>query len=117
MKKMPGTADFVEGSWTIRNKIIEPIFILTIDFHETFYICRKKRGGIMKISMKTLLITVVAALVISFVFVICGYYLLGSGSYPVLSAVVLGIAWLLALWLLFSTVFSKKRKRGLFLLI
>lgn len=46
----------------------------------------------MKISMKTLLITVVAALVISFVFVIWWYYLLGSGSYPVLSAVVLGIS-------------------------
>lgn len=62
--------------------------------------------------MKTLLATIVAALLITIMFCAGGYSLYRIEADPALFILVLGIAWAVSLWLLFSTVFSKKRKRS-----
>lgn len=63
-----------------------------------------------KISMKTLLATVLAALFVTLFFVAGGYYLYKIEENPAWFIVILSIAWLVSLWLLLSTVFSRKRK-------
>lgn len=63
--------------------------------------------------MKTLLTTIVAALLITIMFCAGGYSLYCIEADPALFILVLGIAWAVSLWLLFSTVFSKKRKRSI----
>lgn len=60
--------------------------------------------------MKTLLVTTLGALVITLVFVAGGYTLYRIEVNFTVSVVVLGIAWMVSLWLLYSTVFSKKKK-------
>lgn len=63
--------------------------------------------------MKTLLVTMLGALIITLMFVVGGYCLYGMEANPVLFILMLGIAWAVSLWLLFSTMFSKKRKRSI----
>lgn len=89
MKKKLSSASIVEESWMIRNKFF--IFV----------------------HMKTLLATIVAALLITIMFCAGGYSLYCIEADPALFILVLGIAWAVSLWLLFSTVFSKKRKRSI----
>ncbi|WFE86617.1 hypothetical protein [Parabacteroides chongii] len=60
--------------------------------------------------MKTLLVTTLGAFVITLVFVAGGYTLYRIEVNFTVSVVVLGIAWMVSLWLLYSTVFSKKKK-------
>lgn len=60
--------------------------------------------------MKTLLVTTLGALVITSVFVAGGYTLYRIEVNFTVSVVMLGIAWMVSLWLLYSTVFSKKKK-------
>lgn len=60
--------------------------------------------------MKTLLVTILGALVITLVFVAGGYTLYRIEVNFTVSVVVQGIAWMVSLWLLYSTVFSKKKK-------
>lgn len=60
--------------------------------------------------MKTLLITTLGAFVITLVFVAGGYTLYRIEVNFTVSVVMLGIAWMVSLWLLYSTVFSKKKK-------
>ncbi len=61
--------------------------------------------------MKILLATVLAALFISFMFVWGGYSLYRTGTNSALLVSLLGSVWLVSLWLLFSTIFSRKRKK------
>ena len=63
-----------------------------------------------KVSMKTLLATIVAALFITLFFVGGVYCLYTQVADPALFIVALGSAWAVSLWLLLSTVFSKRRK-------
>lgn len=63
-----------------------------------------------EIAMKTLLVLVLGALLISILFIGGGYYFYQTGTQPEFLIPVLGIAWLMSVWLLFSTVLSKKRK-------
>ncbi|GKG71870.1 hypothetical protein CE91St1_10130 [Parabacteroides goldsteinii] len=63
-----------------------------------------------KVSMKTLLATIVVALFITLFFVGGAYCLYTQVADPALFIVALGIAWAVSLWLLLSTVFSKRRK-------
>lgn len=60
--------------------------------------------------MKTLLVTILGAFVITLVFVAGGYTLYRIEVNFTVSVVMLGIAWMVSLWLLYSTVFSKKKK-------
>ncbi len=60
--------------------------------------------------MKTLLVTTLGAFVITLVFVAGGYTLYRIEVNFTVSVVMLGIAWMVSLWLLYSTVFSKKKK-------
>ena len=60
--------------------------------------------------MKTLLITTLGAFVITLVFVAGGYTLYRIEVNFTVSVVMLGIAWMVSLWLLYSTVFSRKKK-------
>lgn len=60
--------------------------------------------------MKTLLVTTLGAFVITLVFVAGGYILYRIEVNFTVSVVMLGIAWMVSLWLLYSTVFSKKKK-------
>ena len=60
--------------------------------------------------MKTLLVTTLGAFVITLVFVAGGYTLYRIEVNFTVSVVMLGIAWMVSLWLLYSTVFSKKTK-------
>lgn len=60
--------------------------------------------------MKTLLATVLAALFITLFFVAGGYCLYQIEENPAFFIVILSIVWLVSLWLLLSTVFSRKRK-------
>ena len=60
--------------------------------------------------MKTLLATIVAALFITLFFVGGVYCLYTQVADPALFIVALGSAWAVSLWLLLSTVFSKRRK-------
>lgn len=60
--------------------------------------------------MKTLLVTTLGAFVITLVFVVGGYTLYRIEVNFTVSVVVLGIAWMVSLWFLYSTVFSKKKK-------
>lgn len=64
-------------------------------------------------AMRTLLTTIFAALFITFIFGIGGYSLYQIEANPVLFLGILGTAWGVSLWLLLSTVFSKKRKRAI----
>ena len=58
--------------------------------------------------MKTLLATIVAALFITLFFVGGVYCLYTQVADPALFIVALGSAWAVSLWLLLSTVFSKR---------
>lgn len=60
--------------------------------------------------MKTLLVTILGAFVITLVFVAGGYTLYRIEVNFTVSVVMLGIAWMVSLWLLYSTVFSRKKK-------
>ena len=60
--------------------------------------------------MKTLLITTLGAFVITLLFVAGGYTLYRIEVNFTVSVVMLGIAWMVSLWLLYSTVFSRKKK-------
>ena len=60
--------------------------------------------------MKTLLVTTLGAFVITLVFIAGGYTLYRIEVNFTVSVVMLGIAWMVSLWLLYSTVFSKKKK-------
>lgn len=60
--------------------------------------------------MKTLLVTTLGAFVITLVFVAGGYTLYRIEVNFTVSVVMLGIAWMVSLWLLYSTVFSRKKK-------
>ena len=60
--------------------------------------------------MKTLLVTTLGAFVITLVFVAGGYTLYRIEVNFTVSVVMLGIAWMVSLWLLYSTVFSKMKK-------
>ena len=60
--------------------------------------------------MKTLLVTTLGAFVITLVFVAGGNTLYRIEVNFTVSVVMLGIAWMVSLWLLYSTVFSKKKK-------
>lgn len=60
--------------------------------------------------MKALLVTTLGAFVITLVFVAGGYTLYRIEVNFTVSVVMLGIAWMVSLWLLYSTVFSKKKK-------
>lgn len=76
----------------------------------SIFVSWERGRNMRKVSMKTLLFTVLAALFITLIFATGGYCLYNVEANPVLFIVILTIAWAISLWLLLSTVFSSKRK-------